>query len=521
VNPHYNCNLDAFCHTNEPKRAFIQMVQAVDEPKKYPSIVKFGTSNKGFFTSQTNGSNTDRDDYILYVPQRGVLTFATGSVVASNAVINISDPSGNLVASENIGSSISKSIQVSKAGYYNVTIQGSSLGSWATYNFSFGFCGIPVVPTISASSSTTFCEGQQLTLSTISGYDEYKWFKDGVPVINNSNQLSVGNTGTFTMQASKCGVTSNSSNSITTIVKPVPTKPIINKDEQPDQFLLTSSSTENNQWFFNGNVINGATAQTYIPQELGGFTVSVSKDGCSNISEVSNVKMDKPTITLVGSSPICDGDSLKLVAPTGFGSYIFTDGAKEIPRDKNELIVKKTGKYYVATKRGKFISILSDPHTIQVNPIPTKPTITLESVGFKSSSSANNQWFLNGIAIKDSTGQFLRSIGSGGYTVRVTENGCFSESDAFIITAMEPSINSFPIKLYPNPNEGIFWVELPQSFTKWQVDIFDIQGTLILNKLHSDSSTNREKIEIQSASGIYILRVTTGEVTQSIKFVIE
>ena len=324
------------CHTQEPKQAFTEMLQALDEPKKYPTVVKFGISNKGFFTSQTNGSNTDRDDYSLYAPQRGVLTFSAGSVLASNAVINISNPSGTLIASEIIGNSITKSIQISTAGNYNVAIQGSSLGSWATYNFSFGFCGVPVVPTISASSSTTFCEGQPITLSTVGGYDEYKWFKDGVQVTNSSNQLSVNQTGTFTVQASKCGITSNSANNIATIVKSVPTKPIINKDEQPEQFLLTSSSTENNQWLLNGNLINGATAQTYIPQELGVFTVRVSKDGCSNISEVSNVKMDKPTISLVGFNPICDGDSLKLVAPTGFGNYIFSDGSKEIPRDKNE-----------------------------------------------------------------------------------------------------------------------------------------------------------------------------------------
>lgn len=509
------------CHTQEPKQAFTEMLQALDEPKKYPTIVKFGNSNKGFFTSQTNSSNTDRDDYTLYAPQRGVLTFSAGSVIASNAVINISNPSGTLIASEIIGNSITKSIQISTAGNYNIAIQGSSLGSWATYNFSFGFCGIPVVPSISASSSTTFCEGQPIILSTVGGYDEYKWFKDGVQVTNNSNQLSVNQTGTFTVQASKCGITSNSTNNITTNVKLVPTKPVINKDEQPDQFFLTSSSTENNQWLLNGNLINGATAQTYIPQELGVFTVRVSKDGCSNISEVSNVKMDKPTITLVGSNPLCDGDSLKLVAPTGFGSYIFSDGAKEIPKEKNELNIKQAGKYYVATKQGRFISNLSDPITIKVNPEPTKPTMTLESNGFKSSSPTNNQWFLNGIAIKDSTGQFLRSFGSGAYTVRVTENGCFSESDAFIITAIEPNVNSFPIKLYPNPNEGTFWVELPQTFTKWQIDIFDMQGKQILNKLHSDSSTNREKIEMKTVSGSYILRVTTGQATQSIKFIIE
>ena len=518
---YYNCQGLEICHTNEPKKAFVEMLQALDEPKKYPTTVKFGTSNKGFFSSQTNGSYIDRDDYSLYASQRGVLTFSAGSVVASNAVINISDPSGKLIASEVIGNSITKSIQISTAGYYSIAIQGSSLGSWATYNFSFGLCGVPIIPTISASSATTFCEGQPLTLSTVTGYDEYKWFKDGVQVINNSSQLSVNQTGTFTVQASKCGITSNSTNNISTIAKPVPAKPAIQKDEQPDQFLLTSSSLENNQWFLNGNLINGATSPTFIPQDLGNYTVKVSKDGCSNNSDVSSVKMDKPTITLSGSNPLCEGDSLKLVAPSGFGNYIFSDGAKEIPRDKNELIVKKAGKYYVATKRGKFVSVLSDPISITVNSKPTKPTITIENFGFKSSSPTNNQWYLNQTIIKDSTGQFLRNVNAGAYSVRVTLNGCFSESDVLLITATEPNLDSFSIKLYPNPNEGTFWVELPQTIKSWTIDIFDMQGRQIFNKLHSDYSTNREEITINKVSGSYILRVTTNKATQSVKFAID
>ena len=518
---YYNCNGDINCHKNEPKRAFVEMLQALDEPKKYPTEVKFGILNRGFFTTQVDRSNIDRDDYNVYVPQRGVLSFYAGGVLASNAVINISDPSGRLIASEAMGNSITKSIPVTTAGYYSIAIQGNSLGSGATYSFSFSLCSVPIVPTILASSATTFCEGQQTTLSTVAGYDEYRWFKDGVQVVNNSNQLSVNQTGTFTVQASKCGITSNSTNSISTIVNPVPAKPIVQRDEQPNQFLLTSSSLENNQWFLNGNLINGATSQTLIPQDLGNYTVRVSRNGCLNTSDVSSVKMDKPILTISASNLLCEGDSVKLVAPVGFGNYIFSDGTKETSTDKNELVVKKAGKYYVTTKRGKFVSLVSDPISITVNPKPIRPTITLESIGFKSSSPINNQWYFNRTILKDSTGQFLRNVGAGAYSVRVTLNGCFSESDVLLITATEPAINSFLIKLYPNPNEGTFWVELLQTVKTWNVDIFDLQGKHIFSKLHSDSSTNREEINMSKVSGSYILRVTTGKTTQSVKFVID
>jgi pimeloyl-ACP methyl ester carboxylesterase len=518
---YFDCNGDIVCHTNEPKKAFIQMLQAIDEPKKYPTSLKFGNAYKGFFTSQANGSSLDIDNYTFNVPQRGVVSFSASNVASSNGKITITDQSGNILSNESIENGSTKSFQISSAGNYNISISGNSLGSWATYGISLGFCGMPSIPSISASSSVNFCEGESVTLSTISGYDNYQWYRDGVQVSNSSSKLAVNQSGIFTVQASKCGVLSNSTNNITTLAKPIPIKPSIIIDEQPDQFLLTSSTSENNQWFLNGNLINGATNQTYIPQDLGVYTVKVIKEGCSNISDISTVKIDKPVLNVLGSNTLCEGDSSKIVAPIGFGSYIFSDGTKETEQTKNELIVKKDGKYSVSTKRGKFTSAISDAITIKVNPKPVKPVLTLENFGLKSSSPMNNQWFLNGTAIKDSTGQFLRSFGSGAYSVQVIENGCFSESDIFVITAIEPNANSFPIKLYPNPNEGTFWVELPQALKTWQIDIFDIQGKLIFSKLHKDSFIDKEKIELKTVSGSYIMRVTTAKATQSVKFIIE
>jgi pimeloyl-ACP methyl ester carboxylesterase len=520
---YWNCSNSTglICHTQEPKQAFIEMLQALDEPKKYPTSLKFGNAYKGFFTSQANGSSLDRDDYTFFAPQRGVVSFSASNVASSNGKITITDQSGNILSNETIENGATKSFQISSAGNFNISISGNSLGSWATYGISLGFCGMPSIPTISALSSVNFCEGETVTLSTISGYDNYQWYRDGVQVSNGSSQLAVNQSGIFTVQASKCGVLSNSTNNITTLAKPIPIKPSIKIDEQPDQFLLTSSTSENNQWFLNGNLINGATNQTYIPQDLGVYTVKVIKEGCSNISDISTIKMDKPVLNVLGSNTLCEGDSSKIVAPIGFGSYIFSDGTKETEQTKNELIVKKDGKYSVSTKRGKFTSAISDAITIKVNPKPVKPILTLENFGLKSSSPINNQWFLNGTAIKDSTGQFLSSFGSGAYSVQVIENGCFSESALFVITAIEPNANSFPIKLYPNPNEGTFWVELPQTLKTWQIDIFDIQGKLIFSKLHKDSFTDKEKIELKTVSGSYIMRVTTAKATASVKFIVE
>lgn len=123
--------------------------------------------------------------------------------------------------------------------------------------------------------------------------------------------------------------------------------------------------------------------------------------------------------------------------------------------------------------------------------------------------------------VKDATGQTLTNIGAGSYVVRVTELGCYTESEPFVITAIEPTTASFAVKLYPNPNEGTFWVELPDNLKEWEVAIFDAQGKRVLQQKHSRSPVNRERISLKVGSGTYLLKVMANDQVQQVKLVLE
>lgn len=74
-------------------------------------------------------------------------------------------------------------------------------------------------------------------------------------------------------------------------------------------------------------------------------------------------------------------------------------------------------------------------------------------------------------------------------------------------------------KLYPNPADDIFAIELPSEFETVEVKLFDVVGKLILTKQISKLDN---KIDINSlVAGNYIVKVTSDEKTFSTNLIIQ
>ncbi len=82
------------------------------------------------------------------------------------------------------------------------------------------------------------------------------------------------------------------------------------------------------------------------------------------------------------------------------------------------------------------------------------------------------------------------------------------------------SENEFDIKkisLYPNPNNGIFSIDLPTNINKVALSIVDLSGKILYNL--NDYSGNQ--IEIKNfAKGVYFAKITYEDKTEIEKFII-
>jgi hypothetical protein len=85
------------------------------------------------------------------------------------------------------------------------------------------------------------------------------------------------------------------------------------------------------------------------------------------------------------------------------------------------------------------------------------------------------------------------------------------DSDTTLISASRDSFNVTPgIKVYPNPNRGVFTVNLPAPFDKSgiTIEIFNDLGALVFFETFKDQQNSRTLDISGIANGVYLLRVS-------------
>ncbi|MBI5538523.1 MAG: S8 family peptidase [Bacteroidia bacterium] len=181
----------------------------------------------------------------------------------------------------NISSATSNLLTANQSGSYNLVLTTPG-GCQATWNpFIVTVNQNPPSPTISTNGSTTFCQGGSVILSAPSGYSWYNW-SNGVNGPTNQD-LTVTTTGSYSLNVANSNwCNSPESSPVWVQVNPLPPTPTISQNGNQ----LISDATTGNQWYLDGNIIPGATNQTYNITSAGNYYVISTNNGCS--SNISN-----------------------------------------------------------------------------------------------------------------------------------------------------------------------------------------------------------------------------------------
>ena len=462
-------------------------------------------TNSGSYTVQVADGNSCQS-----APSTAVTVLvnplpATPTVTASGSTTFCTG--GSVTLTSSTGSSYlwsngetTQSITVTTAGSYTVQVTNAfscqSLSSTPTV---VTLNTLPATPTITPGSSTTFCTGGSVTLTSSAG-DSYLWSNGAT-----TQSINVANSGSYTVQVTDGnGCQSAPSAPTTTVVNPLPAAPTVTAGGATTfcsggSVTLTSGTGTTYLWS------NGATTQSINVTTAGSYTVQVTDgNGCqslesSNIDVTVNPLPAAPTISAFGSTTFCEGESVILTSSVG-NSYLWSNGATS-----SSIVVTAAGSYSVQITDGNGCqSPASNVTTITVNTLPTTPTITAGSTTTfcaggsvtLTSSAGNSYLWSNG-----ATTQSITVTTAGSYTVQVTNaSACQSAASA-------------PITITVNP------LPTAPSIAAGGPTTFCAGGSVVLTSSAGSSYLWSNGATTQSitvaASGSYSVQVTDGNSCQS------
>jgi PKD repeat protein len=485
---------------------------------------------------------------LLTVNVSGPTSFCQGSSVD----LSVTSAAGYTYQWENNGSAISgataSKMTANTSGVYTLRITNTSNCYIRSENVFVDVLTVPLAPTISDYTATTFCQGDSVTLSVAntSGYS-YQWKLNGGAVGTNSYQYTAKSTGKYTLVVSNNnGCSVSSTNSVDVIVNPLPVISDINlvgveKFCKGGKATLSVPANANYSysWKRATNDLQ-LTTNSIDVVESGEYSVKVSLAGCNVTAAPRKIEvMEKPARPDIdyGSyvKDMCLGENpLKLSVDNEVSGYSYQWYKNGTPFSGATFIEITEGAKYHLEAIKDICASLKDSVIIEFKETLPKPDIIAKgpTVWYLSTASQANyyKWYYNGNLIPDASNSvYVAGQNLGIYRIGISnDNQCFAFSDTIRIpkgvTGIEDTDPFTGLKIYPNPTPGLFTIEMDNNFfSELVIEIFNQNGSKTLNiEFEKTSEHFKSQINLSGQSkGIYIINLAIKNYTASRKLIVE
>ena len=241
----------------------------------------------------------------------GPITFCEGgSVTLTSSLVNINNQWFKNTLAITGANGDSYNAATTSAFYLRVTNSSSGCHNYSdTANVVVN--PIPATPIITAGGPTTFCQGNNVVLTSSAGNGN-QWKLNGTDIggATGTTYTAVA-SGNYTVVVTNNGCTSSVSAITTVTVTPIPSTPAITSGGVTTfcaggNVVLTSNSANGNQWYNGNTAITGATNSTYTATTAGAYSGKVTLNSCTSASSnsiqvVVNPAPGTPTINWNGS----------------------------------------------------------------------------------------------------------------------------------------------------------------------------------------------------------------------------
>jgi hypothetical protein len=359
----------------------------------------------------------------------------------------------------------SRSIIVHTGGSYSVKVTDAN-GCTNTSNTIVVNVFPSSLPIITVSGPTTFCEGGSVTLTAPSGFTAYRWSTGAI-----TQSITVTRSGTYTVTVADGNGCTGTSTEVDVFVnpKPVPVLTVVGSTT-----VCSGDSVEvrapqgyvSYTWRSSSNTNYGTGRSIQVKRTDTIYCEVVDVNGCVGRSDTVIITVSPtpaPIVTPGGPTTFCDGGSVLLSGPTGFDSYLWSNGATT-----REITVTEGADYILTATNRAGCESVSAPTKVTVSSNPARPTITRNGDVLTANTLAPAkayQWYRTGLMLPGATEKTLSVSVAGTYRVEIADNNtCSSISDGFdvILTDVdEPTVVAgfSELRVFPNPTAGAFSVE--------------------------------------------------------------
>ncbi len=397
----------------------------------------------------------------------------------------------------NISGAVGSSYYAKSPGDYTLVINPGSNCSFTSNILSISELAAPIVPIITAATTTTFCDGGSVLLNSNSTIGtSFQWLLNNSNITNaTSSTYTALNSGNYqinyTLISTGCSKLSNAI-TVNEVIVPVPVftytnvlaGTTIDTTQNPDYISICQYTGnlgitatipaiyDSYSWGFFGtnpyftaftgtyasstNSKNFSASSTYYRN----YGVLVTLNGCSTYGMIymgaaTVPSVPVPVISSSGSTTICQNNTVTLTgnSPQPQYTYQWKLNGTDIPGATSyNYIANTSGNYTLVMRTGECTAIntyrTSNAIAVSVIPLPISnisipssqslcqgSSITLD--GSISSNATTFQWQKDGVNVTNATSSTLSVSQAGSYRLIVT-NSCGSSTSTEVLINVNP-----------------------------------------------------------------------------------
>ena len=308
--------------------------------------------------------------------------------------------------------------------------------------------------TITAASTTTFCQGGSVALTASAG-SSYVW-KNGTAQVGTASTYSAAATGSYTVEVTNANNCKATSTATVVTVNAAPAAPTVTATtsycQNATAVQLTATGTAL-KWY---DVITGGTALANTPIPVTAtvgtinYYVSQTTNGCESTRAQIAVTVNAlptATITAASTTTFCQGGSVVLTASVG-SFYVWKNGTAQVGTAAT-YSAAATGSYTVEVTNANNCKATSTATVVTVNAAPAAPMVTATTSYCQNATAVQLtatgtalKWYdiaTGGTALANTPTPVTTSTGTTNYYVSQTTNGCESARAQIPVT-----VNALP-----------------------------------------------------------------------------